>query len=286
MSTKETPAADAQPKAYSPTDALDAALRAAYLASPILHKDDVRGRMVVAHPESVRITTVDDPYSLPPRIGQTVTVDTRESLVNYANRFSCDRSMLVADIDAGTITAHLDWHGHNGDGEGKLAARHDKHRAILRLRDSEEFKRWNEFEGGLHSQVEFAAFLEENAVDVTDPEPTILIEISRDLEVTQGAVFKSSNRLENGDRVFVYETETRVKGEVQVPREFLLQIPLYAGEDTVELRCALRFRPTGEGLKLGFEWRRVEYQRQAYFQSIASAASEQTGLPVIFGRAS
>lgn len=266
----------------NPREVLDTAIRAAWLAEPVVA--EMGGRKIVAHPKDVQLSTVDDPHALPPRIKQTVTVDTRDSLVAYANRFSCPRSILIANIDLGTIEAHLDWHGDNADTAEPLGAGADLHRAKLLLRDSEEFKRWNAFEGELHDQVVFASFLEENSVDVIDPEPAVLIEISRDLEVTQGATFKSSNRLENGDRKFTYETETRVKGEVQVPREFRVSIPLYAGEEPVELRCALRFRPSGDGLKLGFEWRRVEYQRLAHFQQIATAAADETGLPVFYGR--
>ena len=112
----------------------------------------------------------------------------------------------------------------------------------------------------------------------------MLIEISRDLEAVQDVNFKSSTRLESGDRAFVYETETRTKGEVKVPREFALNIPLYNGEEPVVIRCALRFRVNAGGLFLGFEWRRVEYARQAHFMQIAHMAAEETGLPVFYGR--
>src|SRR5690606_24603427 len=116
------------------------------------------------------------------------------------------------------------------------------------LRPSEEWARWDEFEGALRPQAEFAAFLEENAVDILEPESAAMIEVSRDLEATQGVAFMASTRLENGDRKFVYETETHVKGDVQVPREFKLHIPLYQGENPVELSAALRFRVASGGL--------------------------------------
>lgn len=34
------------------------------------------------------------------------------------------------------------------------------------------------------------------------------------------------------------------------------------------------------------DWRRVEYQRRAHFAEIATAASDETGRPVFFGRTS
>jgi len=277
-----------------PGAALDAAIHAARIAEPVLELPNERRKVFV--PKTFTLEDVTDPHELPPYIKARVVVDEPSSLAAYANRFSDTRSVLVADYDAGTISAHLDWHVHNltttgeqpsADAEsvyGNLDAQPCRHVARLVLRASEEFKRWDELQGKLHPQAEFAAFLEENAVDIVDPDPTVMIEISRDLEATQGVVFKSSTRLENGDRGFVYETETKVRGELKVPREFALSIPLYHGGEQVTLRCAFRWRFNGGGLALGFEWRRVEYQRRAHFAQIATAVAEATGLPVFFGR--
>lgn len=265
--------------------ALDAAIKAAHIASPVV--EGLNGARHVLVPDGFRLHDVSDPYALPPHICRTsVTVDQRASLTAYANRFSdIDRSILIADYDTGSIRAALDWHATNKDKSGgELAPGPREHNVTLKLRPSEEFQRWAAFENAFHSQAEMAEFLEENAVDVIDPEPAVLIEISRDLEGTQGVVFKASTRLENGDRAFVYETETKAKGDIKVPREFTLSIPLYDGEEPTPLRCAFRWRINGGQLQMGFVWRRVEYQRRAYFAQVALAAAEETGLPVFFGR--
>lgn len=287
MATKLPPqaSASAQVEAH-PESALDAAIKAARLASPVI--EGPHGARHILVPEGFRLEAAHDPHALPPHIVKTaVVVDQRASLSAYVNRFSDVRSILIADYDAGSIKAVLDWHFDNAvvDG-GSLDPQPREHTCTLKLRPSEEFKRWAEMENSFHGQAEFAAFLEENAVDVIDPEPAVLIEISRDLEGTQGVTFKSSTRLENGDRSFVYETETRAKGDIKVPREFVLSIPLYDGEEPVPLRCAFRWRINGGQLQMGFIWRRVEYQRRAHFMQIATAASEETGRPVFFGRAS
>jgi uncharacterized protein YfdQ (DUF2303 family) len=287
MATRTTPQASTSAQAEAnPESALDAAIKAARLASPVI--DGPHGARHILVPEGFRLEAAHDPHALPPHIIKTaVVVDQRASLSAYVNRFSDDRSILIADYDAGSIKAVLDWHFDNAvvDG-GSLDPQPREHSCTLKLRPSEEFKRWAEMENSFHGQAEFAAFLEENAVDVIDPEPAVLIEISRDLEGTQGVTFKSSTRLENGDRSFVYETETRAKGDIKVPREFVLSIPLYEGEEPVPLRCAFRWRINGGQLQMGFVWRRVEYQRRAHFMEIATAASEETGRPVFFGRAS
>lgn len=285
MATKLPPQATISALAEAhPESALDAAIKAARLASPVI--DGPHGARHILVPDGFRLETAHDPHALPPHIVKTaVVVDQRASLSAYLNRFSDVRSILIADYDAGSIKAVLDWHFDNAvvDG-GSLDPQPREHTCTLKLRPSEEFKRWAEMENSFHGQAEFASFLEENAVDVIDPAPAVLIEISRDLEGTQGVTFKSSTRLEKGDRSFVYETETRAKGDIKVPREFVLSIPLYDGEEPVPLRCAFRWRINGGQLQMGFVWRRVEYQRRAHFAQIATAASEETGCPVYFGR--
>ena len=61
----------------------------------------------------------------------------------------------------------------------KLLARERK------LRRAGEWKRWDKMEGDMHSQAEFAMFVEENVADVSDPEQGVLLEICRDLTPPQ-----------------------------------------------------------------------------------------------------
>jgi uncharacterized protein YfdQ (DUF2303 family) len=257
--------------------ALDAAIVAAARVDPVIAGPNGQRHAIV--PDGFTLAELKDPYALSPWPVQAVIVDNRASLSAYVNRFSDPRTVLIADIDAGTISARIDYHEAEGGLSGPC-----RHSCTLKMRDSEEFRRWNAIAGKLKPQADFAAFLEENACDVIDPEPAVLIEISRDLEAVQNVSFRASNRLENGDRAFVYETETKTKGEVRIPREFTLQIPLYDGEEPVQITCAFRYRIEAGGLLLGFEWRRVEYQRRAVFGQVATQASEDTGAPVYFGR--
>lgn len=269
--------------AYPSREAFDAMLVAGALAEPTFKVDH---RTFVMEPEGFAARDITDPNIIPEHIKQKVTVDNRQSLSTYANRFQDKRSILIADYDAGTIAAHLDWHTCNqAKGASPLQRQHASHVVTLKLRDSEEYKRWSEMEGKMHSQEDFAFFLEENVSDVVDPEAGVLIEICKDLEATVGTVFKSGVRLDNGDRTFTYETETRTKSELAVPTKITLDIPLYLGEDPTQIRANFRYRPRQDGLLLGFNWHRVEYQREATFREMAFKVSEETGLPVFFGRA-
>ncbi|AZV00169.1 hypothetical protein pben1_p12 [Paracoccus phage vB_PbeS_Pben1] len=265
-----------------PQKALDAAMEAARIASPVIDGPD--GRTWAALPERIKLHDISDPNRLASRVRQTVTVDDRASLSAYANRYKSGRSIIIADFDALTISARLDWHEHN-QGEAFPEPGHNAHAVTLALRPSEEFSRWDEMEGKIHPQADFARFLEENSVDVGTPEAATMIEISRDFEATVGQVYKSAVRLDNGDRKLVFESDTKVQEGVIIPEKFTLSIPIYNGEEPEELTCLFRWRAAGGGgVGLGFQWHRVEYQRRAHFTQIATAASEETGLPVYMGR--
>ncbi len=265
----------------SASEALGAAIDAARLADPLRESPD--GRQFVALPDDFNLKEIPDDRRLPPRPKASVEMDVRASLAVYVNRFQSAATVLMADYDSGTITAMLDWHPANDDGAfGASGA--VQHRACLRLRPSEEFARWNAMEGKLHSQEDFARFLEENSADIATPNPSTMIEISRDLEATVGQSIKASTRLESGDRKFLFQSETTVTSDVVVPRDFSLDIPVYQGEDPEILRALFRFRATPGGLTLGFQWHRVEYLRHARFALIANDVAESTGRPVIFGR--
>lgn len=255
-------------------------LAATRLASPLIDTQGDCQFMIL--PDGFKAQDVTDPHGPKRFAAQRVTLDDRDSVTTYINRFSTADTVIIADYDAGKIAGVIDWHPGNAQANppgGRCA-----HQATLALRPSEEYKRWDAFEGKLHAQAEFAAFLEENAVDIAMPEATVMIEISRDLEATTEQKFGGRVRLENGDMRFTFETETRTPTSVIIPTEIHLNIPLYQGESPEILRAAFRYRATQEGLKMAIQWRRVEYQRIAHFEAIATQIAEDTGRPVFFGR--
>lgn len=267
---------------FAPGETLETVLRGARLASPIVMGP--QGRTHVLVPKDFTLKDLPDDSILPPRIKQRITVDDRASLSAYTNRFSSSASILLADYDKGEISARLDWHPHNSLPEFRLPDA-DAHSVTLKLRLSEEFQRWDAFEGKLHPQEDFARFLEENSSDIGFPEAATMIELSRDFEATVGQTYKSSVRLENGDRRINFTQDSRPSGEVVIPTKFVLSIPIYNGEQPDDLTCLFRWKASGQGgILLGFVWHRVEYQRRAHFQAIATAASEETGLPAFIGR--
>lgn len=267
----------------SPGETLETVLKAARLANP--HHIGPDGREYLVLPEGFEVHDLAHEGNLGPWKRQRVTVDARASLSAYANRFSDKCSIIIADYDALTISARLDWH-HDNQAEDPGLPGPDDHSVTLKLRPSEEFTRWNDFvKQKFVDQETFARFLEENSGDVLHPEPATLIEISRDFEATVGQTYKSSTRLENGDRRIVFQTESRATNDVTVPQKITLRIPFYNGEEPSDIDAHFRWRGSAGGaVVFALEWHRVEYHRRAHFNAIAFTAAEETGLPVFLGR--
>lgn len=264
------------------TASLDELILAGARARPIF--DTSGGQQHALVPTGYALQRIDDPTRTPDFAAAAVEVDDCASLVAYATRFRTRRSVLIADIDALAITAHLDWHPSNLEDVLPHEGGRDAHRVTLKLRPSEELTRWKSMEGKLHEQDEFARFLEENAADVLMPDAATMIELSRDFEATSGQVYKSSVRLDNGDRQLRFETETRAANDVVIPAEFQLLIPLYNGEEPQTLRALFRWRAHDGAVRLGFQWHRLAYVMQAQFNLIATRTAEETGLTVFHGR--
>lgn len=281
--TPPTFAFDINASTARPGEALETAIRAARLADPVITGPD--GRQYAMVPKDFLHHELPDDARRAPFTRQRLTVDDRMSLIAYTNRFSDKASVILADYDMGTISTRLDWHPHNQITDAFGRPGRDEHSITLKLRPSEEYARWNAFANKMHSQADFALFLEENASDILHPDAATMIEISRDFEATVGQSYKSAARLDNGDRKLMFQSETNISSGVVIPQKFSLSIPLYNGEEPEELVANFRWRPAqGDGVTLGFQWHRVEYMRRARFTLIASDTAEATGLPYFIGR--
>jgi len=241
------------------------------------------GREFLVTPEGHDVKDVTEPNAvarkLPGHIGQAVTLQTVGSLIDYANRFKTDTTVLFADITANAIKAMIDYHG-------PAAPAHLGHTATMALPFSEEWKTWTAVHNKLVPQLEFARFLEENAADVAAPSGADLLEACRDLQAVRKVNFKKAVRTATDHENFEYsdETEARTSGGIELPTKFLLRIPVYFGDRETELYAFLRWRLDEGALLLGVALHRAEHVRQAVFKQIVLDAAERTDRPAVFGR--
>lgn len=240
------------------------------------------GREVVLVPEGY--TTFEAPPAppVPDRIIAARLFHDGDSLAAYVKRFREPSSLLIADLEATAVTVALDYHGTAGDGLPMVGA--VNHLARWALTRSQEFDAWSKFEGKLHEQEEFIRFIEENAMDVIAPEPAKLLDLCRDFEAIKTVNFKASKRLDNGDREFTYSESTGTADRIAVPQRLTLSMPIFYGEQPVEITALFRYRMREGGLQLGYEFHRIKPVVEAAFRSAAVRIAEECGMSALFGK--
>jgi uncharacterized protein YfdQ (DUF2303 family) len=213
-------------------------------------------------------------------------LQTRESLIAYVERYKSDETLLFADIDKNRIVAVVDYHGKSDTDVPAGKANHGTHVARTDIPYSEEWKIWAAASGSLFPQLKFARFLEENAPDIIAPDAATLLETCRDLQARRKVNFIKAVRTSTNNENFEFtdETEAHTKGGIELPTQFLINIPVYFGEPIIELKAFLRWELVeGRGLMLGVKLWRAEHVRQAEFRRIVTAVTEGTGSPVVYG---
>lgn len=250
-------------------------------------------RQLIVLPKGIGIYDIRDvtpPHTLPPPrpsyVQQVVTVQDAASLAAYVNRFKSSATMMFADIDHSSIEAVIDYHRPANPGaepQADLAA----HCADMEIPYSEEWGTWTKIDGAMMSQLQFVRFLEENAVDIVAPATADLIEVCRDIQGLRNVEFTSVVRAEsNTAERFMYAdtAAARGKGEVDIPREFTLSIPVYFNDRAYNVRALLRNEIDDGKLKLGIKLWRREYVRQTAFRNIMGEIETATGITPLFGR--
>lgn len=249
------------------------------------HLLDVGDRKFIVTPIESQVKDVSDEHGLfvdkPRYIKQAVTLQAKDSLVEYVNKFKNEDSSLFADIQASAIVAAIDYHA-------AAQAEHLAHRATLGLAFSEEWNLWKGISGRLMPQLEFARFIEENGADVRAPDAASLLESVRDLQAHRRVNFTKAVRTSSDNENFEYTDESKAltKGGIELPTKFKLGLPVYFGEAETEVFAFLRWKiePEDGGLSLGIALHRLEHVRQAVFKQIVLDIADRTGCAVIFGK--
>ncbi len=245
----------------------------------------------------------------PKIITQAVQLQQVESLVEYVNRFKNSNSVLFADIASSTILSIIDYHiSANAPAPANVEggvpasaapeARHTKHTAILRLPHSLEWDTWKAIDGRLMSHVDFANFIEENGGDVMplvgmrdgsgnqiEDAPSTVLELVRELQVKSS--FGASSAIRNGDYVSIEMQkgdDVSTKRNVALPNMIHLIVPVYFGEDAVQLDALIRRKVEDGSLKLGVKLVRPEQVRQDEFKRIVHGIAHEVGLATHYGK--
>jgi uncharacterized protein YfdQ (DUF2303 family) len=236
------------------------------------------GHKPIAMPDLV----YNDHNMAPERAKGTITVLDPASFCEYYTLFSDENSRVFADEQRQIVTAIIDYHA-KGSGN---SPRWCQHRVQLTLRQSEEWQRWNGTNNKKLGQQDFAEFIEQNGVDISDPAPAGMMEVARDLQANTEVEFGAGVRLNDGQVHFKYTEKTKSTvggGQLAVPESFTLSMPVFIGGPRVSLLALLRFRVSQGGLTLWYTLVRPEEALRSAFLKARQEIADTLTLTIING---
>lgn len=267
------------PNSNNAAAVIDAATRA---AEP--QELDLGSYYVVTSPDGqvreIDTIAVQDRYADAPRrakgCAQLVTV---ESFAAYVKHLGAGAEFPTY-ADGLTVTTVFNGHqavdapGH-GDLRAKFTARH-----------TPGWLRWAAVSGKLLTQVAFAEHVEDCLADIAEPDGATLLELATTFEANTQVTFKQSTRLQNDQRRLTYEETIEAKagnqGQLEVPERLILALQVFEGEDTIPVTCRLRYKITGDGLRIGIVLDRADDVVRDAFDQLVDRIAGQVG-PVWFG---
>jgi uncharacterized protein YfdQ (DUF2303 family) len=219
----------------------------------------------------------------PHRKKGVVAVLDAPSFIEYYSLFSDEHSRVFADETKSRVMAVLDYHG-----IGENAPRWGQHRVQLDLRYSEEWKRWTGCNGQAKkmSQMDFAEFVEDNTPDIVEPSAATMLEMARTLQAKTDVDFSSAIRTNNGQVQLKYSETvkgTYGSGQVDIPEEFKISIPVYVGTARITVRTRLRYRLNGGKLSIWYNMLRPEAIERDAFVFTLDAIKDGLKVTIING---
>ena len=226
---------------------------------------------------------------MPARKAATVEVRDVAGFAGYFNRFADADSMVFGAPKSFTIKGILDYHAPL---EGE--ARNLRHVVILEMEQTTRWKTWWNFNKAEKTQEEFATFIEDNRADIYVPEdrPDLpsaadMVEFARSLELTSSYQFKQTVNLKNGQRGIAYVEQMNgvagPNGEMTIPDEFCIRLPIFLNQKPVQVFCRVRFRNRSGKLTIWFDMVRVDEMLAAEFETARTSVEAAIERTVILG---
>lgn len=261
--------------------------------------DPMRGESVIArvvrNDERIDVINLERLLGFPVRPRGTACLYDPIDFTEYVNRLRTPSATVWADEKRGRVTAVFNDHDES-DGDETVAGWRD-HTAVLELQADPEWQAFLAIDGRQLPQLEFAEFLADHDTSFVRPDGATMLEVASSFRAHRKAEFSSAIDLETGDLQLTYNEETSPKttksGQIEVPREFVVQLTPYLGYPLVELPARLRWSIDGGTLRMGFKLRRPDLvKRQAFadirttiVERLTATADGEITTPVLLGPA-
>jgi len=241
----------------------------------------------VVLPKDMSVHNLKDVFP-PQRIERRVRFDEAGSFCAYLNRFKSPQTQIWCtvddDLDAEFI-AILDYHGPAPE----LRPAACRHFATYPVIQTPEWKAITNSNRRNFFQVEFAAWLEDNAKLCLSPSGADLLELVRDLHGHRNARFNTAIRLDNGAYSVQFDEDIVIKGnattkagEMELPREIKFKAAVFLGGEQFEILARLKTRCENRSLVLFYEIANLnEIRRESLLALVKQVEKETKILPYL-----
>ena len=228
---------------------------------------------------------VEEMQPEPRRKRGTVKLKDMASLVAYAEAQAdadgADKNGIIyADTDSRCITAVFNDHKAPEPGWRD-------HRAEFKAEYTPEFQKWLGKNKEQMGQTEFAEFVEDNLVDITEPAAQALLEVATTIQAKTDINFSSAKRLQNGQVQLQYteaiDARAGANGAMEIPKEFALGLRIFKNGAGYKLKARLKYRLHGGTIKFWYELDRPERAIEDAFGGYVDMVREQSGYLVLLG---
>lgn len=274
------PAFDGSSEPYQ-TDAEVVADLAARAALPSYLDHAVVPFVVLETGQQLQIRTdlLENPLEDPGRIRAAVDFPCVESFVSYVMRFRDEAHTTVfANETKQEVTAYLDYHAPGSPSRVTHSAR-------LALKQSRSWWTWINSNKKQIQQAAFAEFLEDNILDIVQPDSSSVLEACRHLEAKKNVSFTSGINVQNGGIQFKYDEdiEAKGKGAIVIPDSFVIQVAPFERTVPVQIPARLRYRITDGKLFFFYVLAQPEKVVENAFADVVATLAKGLDTDPLFG---
>lgn len=189
------------------------------------------------------------------------------------------QTIILADIINSKFKAVFDHHASDAPGWNEHTATYD-------CPLSNQWKTWVAQNGRKNAmdQENFAFFLEQNILDVHQPNGATMLQIVTTLKSTKNVIFDSGLRLNDGQVQLKYHEENKTaagqQGELQIPEKIKLGIPVYVGSTPYAVEAFFRYRIEGSRLMMWYDLITPDRILEDALQKVIAEIEAGTGIDV------
>lgn len=222
--------------------------------------------------------------AFPRRKTGTRHVQDAASFVGYLSKHGTTDSEVWADPSNYGLVGVV-----NADRKGGHdTAGHGDHRVILELLHTDEWKRWVGASGKWMDQQTFAEHIEDNAVDIVDPDSATMLEIAQHFHASTSAQFERGERLDNGLVNLKYKETLNASagqtGDLDIPTAFVVSIAPFHTADRAPVTARFRYRIRQGTLSLSYALLRPEDVARKVYDDIVGVVDGSVEASMFYGR--